>query len=246
MHTTRKRKKPSKYRRQQMLSDIENFDRMLCGNRFDREESEDSILARRPESASFNASDNEKNSHLYTRENKTGISADHGRTSTGMSSSAEFNRLSSEPNSRISREMDEMMNSVSVQIQRAINDAISNQVLPQIQSAFKARSGHVTRKGWDVPAERPEYVVEDCRNEKIRSNSKSELICNRLNDDHTDQAYDTRKYVNDQSLFQLLSSTNTTDQIFRKILEHSLSIIDFALILPNQHSELIVVFSGAR
>ena len=36
--------------------------------------------------------------------------------------------------------MDEMLNSVSVQIQRAINDAISNQALPQIQNAFRAGS----------------------------------------------------------------------------------------------------------
>ena len=148
MHSTRKRKKPRKYRGQQMLSDIENLDRMLGANIFDREESEVIILARRPESASCNASDNEKNLHLNTRENKTGISADHGQTSTGMSSSVELNRLSGELNSRISREMDEMMNSVSVPIQRAINDAFSNQVLPQIQSAFKAGSGHVTPKGW--------------------------------------------------------------------------------------------------
>ena len=56
----------------------------------------------------------------------------------GTSSSAEFKRLSSELNSRISREMDEIMNSVSVQIQRPINDAISSQVLPQIQKDFKA------------------------------------------------------------------------------------------------------------
>ena len=37
-----------------------------------------------------------------------------------------------------------MMNSVSVQIQRAIYDAISNQVLPQIQNVIVAGSGHVT------------------------------------------------------------------------------------------------------
>ena len=54
--------------------------------------------------------------------------------------------MSSELNSRISREIDEMMISVSVQIPRAINDAISNQVLPQIQNAITAGSGHVTRK----------------------------------------------------------------------------------------------------
>ena len=39
-----------------------------------------------------------------------------------------------------------MMNSVSVQIQRAINDAISSQVLPQIQNALMAGSGHTTFK----------------------------------------------------------------------------------------------------
>ena len=41
--------------------------------------------------------------------------------------------------------------------------------------------------------ERPEYGAEDCHYEKVRSNSsnsKSELVRNRLNDDHTDQAYD--------------------------------------------------------
>ena len=43
-----------------------------------------------------------------------------------------------------------MINSVSVQIQRAINDAISNQVFPQIQNAISAGSGRVTRNGWDV------------------------------------------------------------------------------------------------
>ena len=34
--------------------------------------------------------------------------------------------------------MDEVMNIVSLQIQRAINDAISSQVLPQIQNAIMA------------------------------------------------------------------------------------------------------------
>ena len=76
--------------------------------------------------------------------------------SVTANSSAEINRMSIELNSRKSREMDEMMNSVSVQIQRAVNDAIVNQVLPQIQNVVLAGSGHVTRKGWNVPAKRPE------------------------------------------------------------------------------------------
>ena len=48
-----------------------------------------------------------------------------------------------------------MVNSVSVQIQRANNDAISNQVLPQIQIVIKAGSGQVAKIGWDIPSQRP-------------------------------------------------------------------------------------------
>ena len=90
---------------------------MLYGNHFDREENEDINLARGPESANCNASDSEENLHPNNRENRSGNSPDLGQNSTGASSSAEFNRLSCELNSRISREMDEMMNSVCVQIQ---------------------------------------------------------------------------------------------------------------------------------
>ena len=89
---------------------------------------------------------------------------DCDRNSVTGNSSAEINMLSSELNSRISREMDEMMNSVSVQIQRAISDAISTQVLPQIQNVIMAGSGHETRKGWAVPSERPEPISEVQRN----------------------------------------------------------------------------------
>ena len=153
---------------------------MLGGNHFDREESEDSILARRPESASCNASDNDDSPQLNTRENRSGKSTDCGQISTGASSSAEFNLLSGELNLRISREMDEMMNSVSVQIQRAFNDAICNQILPQIQNAFETGLGQATQKGWNVSAERPEYDTEDRRDDRIRCYSKSELIHNRL------------------------------------------------------------------
>ena len=48
----------------------------------------------------------------------------------------------------------------------------------------------MTQKGWNVPAERPEYNTEEYRNEKIKTNLRSEPFCNRLQDDHTDQAHD--------------------------------------------------------
>ena len=68
--------------------------------------------------------------------------------------------------------MDEMMNSVSVQIQRAIYDAIINQVFPQMQNVVLAGSGHVTRTGWNVPAERPEPNPEVKRNLNAKKQSE--------------------------------------------------------------------------
>ena len=109
--------------------------------------------------------------------------ADYGQNTADMSSQAEINKLSSELNSRISREMEEMMNSVSVQILRAINDALSNQVLPQIQNAIMAGPGRVTKKGWDVPAERPEINPEVQRNLNARNNPRSEQDEGRQNGD---------------------------------------------------------------
>ena len=82
--------------------------------------------------------------------------------------------------------MDEMMNSVSVQIQRVISDAISTQVLPQIQNVIMARPGHGTRKGWDVSAERPELNSEVQRNLNAKSSLRNEQYENQLNDDYPD------------------------------------------------------------
>ena len=53
-----KTEKASKSRGQEMLFDLENLDVMLGGSHFDREESEDSILARRPRSDNGDASEN--------------------------------------------------------------------------------------------------------------------------------------------------------------------------------------------
>ena len=112
----------------------------------------------------------------------SGITVDFDHNSATANSSAEINRLSSELN----REMDEMMNSVGVQIQRAINDAISNQVLPQIQNAIKAGSGQMTKSGWDVPSERPEVNSEGLRSWKARNDMRSEQTHGRQFNDYSD------------------------------------------------------------
>ena len=158
----------------------------------EREESLNSNLAKRPESANSNnfENDNEK-MYLNSGVINPGINADYGRNSASANSSAENIRLSSELNSWMSTEMDEMMNSVSVQIQRAINDTISNQVLPQIQNAIIAGSGHMTKKVWNVPTERPEANSEVLRSEKAKIDLRSEHVLGRQNNDQPDfNAYD--------------------------------------------------------
>ena len=126
-------------------------------------------MPRRSRSFASNESENEDgNKGRNQRNANSRTKTEYDRNSVTGNSSAEINRLSSELNSRISREMDEMMNSVSVQIQRAISDAISTQVLPQIQNVIIAGSGHATRKGWDVPSERPELNSEVQRNLNAR------------------------------------------------------------------------------
>ena len=177
---------------------------MLGEGYSEREESVNSNLARRPESSNSNLfENNEDNLYLNPREAGSNNNVGLGQYSTSANCSAEINRLSSELNSMTSRVMDEMMNSVSVQIQRAINDAISSQVLPQIQDAILAGSAFVTQKGWNVPAERPEKNAEVLRNERARNNSRSELVQNRLNDGFTDNAYDTI-YVKICAIFHLV------------------------------------------
>ena len=190
MPTTRKQKKARKSRGLEMLSDIENLDIMLGENHFgarEREGSLNSNLPRRSRSFASNESDNEDENGSRSRRNiEPRMNAECDRNSITGDSSAEINRLSSELNSRISREMDEMMNSVSVQIQRAINDAISTQVLPQIQNIIMAEPGHMTKKGWDVPAERPEPNSEVQRNLNAKSSLRNEQYVNQLNGDYPD------------------------------------------------------------
>ena len=79
---------------------------------------------------------------MYLNHGEMGLGndANPGQNSTSANSNAEINKLSTELHSRLSREMDEMMNSGNTQNQRSISDAISNQILPQLQNAPKAGS----------------------------------------------------------------------------------------------------------
>ena len=173
MPTTRKQKKARKSRGLEILSDIENLDIMLGENHFNgsgRDNSPNGTSIRRQNSiASNNLEDEETNLHSENENLGIGTSAGYGHNSASLDSQAEINRLSSELNSRISREMDDMFNNVSSQIQRAINEVINSQVLPQIQNALMAGSGRETRRGWEVPAERPENHSEVQQNTRTRT-----------------------------------------------------------------------------
>ena len=178
MPTTRNQKKTRKSRGLEILSDIENLDIMLGGDHFngaERERSLYSTSARRRESITSNNLENEGESpYSNHRNDDLRTSADYGRHSADASSQAEINKLSCELNSRISREMDEMMNSVSSQIQRAINEAINTQVLPQIQNVIMAGSGREARRGWEAPMERPEISTEARRSVNAKAHLRNE------------------------------------------------------------------------
>ena len=49
------------------------------------------------------------------------------------------------------------MSTVSSQIPRAIYEAISDQILPQIQATLKSGQGHMPERRWEDPVRRPEY-----------------------------------------------------------------------------------------
>ena len=164
---------------------------MLGERHSEREEIVDSNLARRPESAHSNVfENNEENLYLSHKEMGFGNDANPGQNSASANSNAELNRLSSELNSRICREMYEIMNSVNAQIQRAISDEISSQVLPRIQNVLRAGSGHLTQNRWYVPAERPGVNPEDYCSEKTKNDFSIEPTREFFLDNRQEEAYD--------------------------------------------------------
>ena len=103
---------------------------MLGGNHLERYKSETSNYGRRPESPSYGTLLNQNSiSHPNSQ-------SQNGQSSRDIDSGSEFSRLSGELNQRLTREMSDFMSIVSFKIQRAINEAISDQILPQIQATL--------------------------------------------------------------------------------------------------------------
>ena len=173
--TTRKQKKARKSREVNMLSYIENVDLMSGGNHSEREESEVSKYGRRPENPSYDTLLNQNsNSHPNSDETEIRIYAQNGRSSREADSGSEFNRLSGELNQRITRESSDFMSTVSSQIQRAINEAISDQILPQIKATLKSGEGHIPQGRWEDTGRRPEFRSEEALDRRFMSDSRDE------------------------------------------------------------------------
>ena len=99
---------------------------MLGGNHLQREVREFSDSIRRLDSPNHNVPENHKeNSCPSSRENRSSTISNYGLNSARRDSIVEFTRLSGELNLRSSKEMNEFMNSVSVQIKKAINDTLT-------------------------------------------------------------------------------------------------------------------------
>ena len=68
------------------------------------------------------------------------------------------------------------MSSVSWQIERALSEAINDQVLPQIQATLMSGQGQVPGRGWEeVQDRRSECRSEEALNRKFRSSSRDEI-----------------------------------------------------------------------
>ena len=90
---------------------------MLGERHSERQESANSNSARRPESVTSDMFENNaENIYLNNVEARPDVSTSQDQNSESVNSNAGINKLSSELNSRLSREMDDMMNSVNIQI----------------------------------------------------------------------------------------------------------------------------------
>ena len=69
------------------------------------------------------------------------------------------------------QEINGLINSDSLQIQRSINEANNERLSPQNQVPLGCGSRQMPLNGWNVPAERPEYRSEGTFNRKFRSSS---------------------------------------------------------------------------
>ena len=104
--------------------------------------------------------------------------AQNGQSSWEIDSGSEFNRLSGEINQRITKEMSDFISSGNFQIQRAIKEAISGQILPQIRASLKSGQGRLPKRRWEYSARTPKNRSEEALDRIFRSDPRDD--CHRL------------------------------------------------------------------
>ena len=121
---------------------------MIGNGHFERDDSEFRNSVRWPESPRYDALiDHNGHSHSNSSENEVKGFTGNGRNTTEVDSGCEPNRLSGELIQRITQEMNGLMNSVSLQIQPAINEAMNEHFLPQLQASLGAVNGLPSNNG---------------------------------------------------------------------------------------------------
>ena len=115
-----------------------------------------------------------------------------GQRTSEISSNIKLSHLSFETNNRrITQEMNGLLDNVNVQIQRAISEAINEQVLPQLQASLRFLNGQSGIQKLNMPFERLERNPENTFNCNVRCTSTDELPqCSNFDDDR-DQAHYT-------------------------------------------------------
>ena len=127
------------------MSDLENMDVMLGSPHFNEMDTENRSLNGNSEPRE--GSSNENEIRTYNRANS------HRGPEISETLERKLENIASEMNSRISQELDGLLFTVNTQVQRAIDNAISAQILPQIQTAFRAANGNGPSEGPDSGAE---------------------------------------------------------------------------------------------
>ena len=116
------------------------------------------------------------NSHSNSREAEIiRTYAQNGQSLRESDSNRDFNKLSGELNKIITQEMEDFMSSVSSHIQRAVNEAISDQILPQIQATLRSGQGRMPERRWEVPVRGQACRSEEALDRRLRSNSRDEF-----------------------------------------------------------------------
>ena len=64
------------------------------------------------------------------------------------------------------------MSTVSSQIQRAMIEANSDQILPQMQATLRSGNGQMPERRWEVPPRRQGFSSEEALNRRFRNRSK--------------------------------------------------------------------------